>query len=237
MRARLRFGGLLAAALLGLVLAAPSALAGETGLHALRVTAANATADTLRGAGHREPINLKAGRIGATLFGVDLYSELARVDGPVTPSGRAVLRRRGFTGPNFHGHGYFGSARTDIGGVGLLFEYKDYDALLFSNDDDKALILPPATLRDHTFNLLNRHPHQLDTTDDEAPATTLPPADADPEEVAALLAAFDDTAIRLTYLAGDGPTQTTIVLSQDPSAEPPASGSSSNSVPAETSWN
>jgi hypothetical protein len=109
-----------------------------------------------------EPLRMKAGRASATLLGVDLVGEFARVDGPNVLG--AAGRR--FDGPNLHGHGVYGAASTVLGSVGLVFEYKDYDLLVFRNDAGQDLIVPPAVLRDHTFNLLNRHPHQTDTTDE-----------------------------------------------------------------------
>ena len=109
-----------------------------------------------------EPLLMKVGRASALVAGVDLVGEFARVDGP------NLLDSKHFTAasPNFHGHGLYTSASTVIGNVGLLFEYKDYDALLFRNNDGIDYIVPPAVIRDHSFSLLNRHPHQLDTDDE-----------------------------------------------------------------------
>jgi hypothetical protein len=105
-----------------------------------------------------EPQRLKAGRLSQTLFGVDLYGEYARVDGPATSAGA--------TSPNVNGHGIYGSVSTSIGRLGLVFDAKDYDGLVFNNAGGIAYILPPAVLREHQYNLLNRHPHQLDTADE-----------------------------------------------------------------------
>jgi hypothetical protein len=101
---------------------------------------------------------MKAVRLSNTVADVDLYTEFARVDGPATQAGAPA--------PNVHGHGFYGVATTAIGRLGLLGEYKDYDRLVFENDAGIAYILPPAGLREHQYNLLNRHPHQLDTRDE-----------------------------------------------------------------------
>lgn len=105
-----------------------------------------------------EPQNMKAARLSNTVQDVDLYAEFARVDGPATSSGSAA--------PNVHGTGFYAVATTAIGRLGLLGEYKDYDRLVFDNAAGIAYILPPAGLREHQYNLLNRHPHQLDTRDE-----------------------------------------------------------------------
>ncbi len=105
-----------------------------------------------------EPQNMKAARLSSTVQDVDLYAEFARVDGPATSSGSAE--------PNVHGTGFYAVATTAIGRLGLLGEYKDYDRLVFDNAAGIAYILPPAGLREHQYNLLNRHPHQLDTRDE-----------------------------------------------------------------------
>ncbi len=105
-----------------------------------------------------EPQTMKAARLSGVLAEVDLYGEFARVDGPVTGVGSEA--------PNTHGHGFYGVATTAIGRLGLLGEYKDYDRLVFDNAAGIAHILPPAVLREHQYNLLNRHPHQLDTRDE-----------------------------------------------------------------------
>ncbi|HWN83157.1 MAG TPA: DUF6029 family protein, partial [Candidatus Udaeobacter sp.] len=88
----------------------------------------------------------------------DLYGEFARVDGPATSAGAEA--------PNVHGHGLYAAASTAIGRLGLVFDCKDYDQLLFNNAAGIAYILPPAVLREHQFNLLNRHPHSLSTADE-----------------------------------------------------------------------
>ena len=105
-----------------------------------------------------EPQRLKAGRLSRSLLGIDLYGEFARVDGPATSAGSAA--------PNVHGHGLYGAASTSIGHLGFVLDLKDYDRLVFQNEAGIAYIVPPAALREHQFNLLNRHPHQLDTADE-----------------------------------------------------------------------
>ena len=105
-----------------------------------------------------EPQRLKAGRLSQQVLGVDLYGEYARIDGPATSAGAES--------PNVHGYGIYGSVSTAIGRLGLVFDYKDYNELVFNNAGGIAYILPPAALREHQYNLLNRHPHQLDTSDE-----------------------------------------------------------------------
>jgi len=50
--------------------------------------------------------------------------------------------------------------------LGLVVDFKDYDRLLFNNAAGTEYILPPAVLREHQYNLLNRHPHLLSTADE-----------------------------------------------------------------------
>ncbi len=128
----------------------------------LRLGGSWATTELKATGGGLEPLRLKTGRASATVATVDLVGEFGRVDGP----NELGARRLGFSGPNFHGHGVYGSASTTVGSVGLLFEYKDYDAFLFRNEAGIDHIVPPAAIRDHTFSLLNRHPHQIDTGDE-----------------------------------------------------------------------
>jgi hypothetical protein len=111
-----------------------------------------------QGTARLEPQRLKAARLGRSVAGVDLYAEAARVDGPATIAGAAA--------PNVHGHGLYAVATTAVGRLGLLAEYKDYDRLRFDNAAGQSYILPPAALREHQYNLLNRHPHQLDPRDE-----------------------------------------------------------------------
>lgn len=113
--------------------------------------------------GSLRALNIGSGRLSGTLKGVDLAGEAAFVEGPnVFPA----TRKRGFTGPRFRGTGIYASATSSINGLGLVLEAKDYNALVFQNNASKSLNLPPAVLRNHTFNLLNRHPHQLDAADE-----------------------------------------------------------------------
>ncbi|HKQ57016.1 MAG TPA: DUF6029 family protein [Candidatus Eisenbacteria bacterium] len=107
-------------------------------------------------------LNIGSARLSGTAKVVDLAGEAAFVEGPnVFPA----VRKR-VTGERFKGHGFYASATTSIKGLGLVLEGKDYDALVFQNNASKTLNLPPAVLKNHTFNLLNRHPHQLDAADE-----------------------------------------------------------------------
>ena len=47
-----------------------------------------------------------------------------------------------------------------------LAEYKDYNRLTFANDYGTEYNAPPALTREHTYTLLNRHPHQLNTNNE-----------------------------------------------------------------------
>ncbi len=47
-----------------------------------------------------------------------------------------------------------------------LVEYKDYNRLTFANDFGTEYNAPPALTREHTYTLLNRHPHQLNTNNE-----------------------------------------------------------------------
>jgi len=48
----------------------------------------------------------------------------------------------------------------------LLGEYKDYNRLTFANAYGTEYNAPPALTREHTYTLLNRHPHQLNTNNE-----------------------------------------------------------------------
>jgi hypothetical protein len=115
------------------------------------------------GAGDLQALQLGGARAAASILGVDVVGEFAKVEGPNV---FAAARRRGFTGSRFNGHGLYASASMSFGGLGLVAEAKDYQALIFENEAGKPLNVPPAVLRNHTFNLLNRHPHQIDPADE-----------------------------------------------------------------------
>ena len=113
--------------------------------------------------GSLRALNIGSGRLSGTMKGVDLAGEAAFVEGPNV---FAATRALGFTGDRFRGTGIYGSATTSIKGLGLVLEAKEYNAFVFQNNASKSLNLPPSVLRNHTFNLLNRHPHQLDAADE-----------------------------------------------------------------------
>ncbi len=48
----------------------------------------------------------------------------------------------------------------------LTAEYKDYDRLTMTNSFFTEYNAPPALSREHAYTLLNRHPHQLNTSDE-----------------------------------------------------------------------
>ncbi|RPH90045.1 MAG: hypothetical protein EHM72_19625 [Calditrichaeota bacterium] len=53
------------------------------------------------------------------------------------------------------------------GDFSLLAEYKDYHRLGFRNSDGAEYNAPPALTREHSFTLLNRHPHALNSDDEK----------------------------------------------------------------------
>jgi len=59
------------------------------------------------------------------------------------------------------GEGLFASASLGIGPLQLLAEVKSYDEI------DTGVNLPPAVFREHTYTLLNRHPHVLNPDDEK----------------------------------------------------------------------
>ena len=69
--------------------------------------------------------------------------------------------------PGRNGKGLYLSANLGIGPLQLSGEYKDYDSFwLRASDGNTTYNLPPSVIRDHTYTLLNRHPHLLDADDE-----------------------------------------------------------------------
>ena len=54
-----------------------------------------------------------------------------------------------------------------VGDVTVLLEYKNYNRLAFTNRYGTTYNAPPALTREHTFTLLNRHPHALNVNDEQ----------------------------------------------------------------------
>lgn len=95
------------------------------------------------------PHNAQAVRLG---FSYDnLYLEAEHVD---------LIK------PGSNGEGIFASATYGIGPLQLLGEYKDYREITLRASDGTPYNLPPAVIREHTYTLLNRHPHVLDPDDE-----------------------------------------------------------------------
>ncbi|MBN1481534.1 hypothetical protein EH223_04150 [candidate division KSB1 bacterium] len=78
----------------------------------------------------------------------DLYAEFARPEGT-----NRYSSYMGFTGA--------------AGDFTFTVEYKNYNHLAFKNKYGTEYSAPPALTREHTFSLLNRHPHALNLDDEQ----------------------------------------------------------------------
>ncbi|MCK4545897.1 MAG: hypothetical protein KAW17_00520 [Candidatus Eisenbacteria sp.] len=66
------------------------------------------------------------------------------------------------------GRGFYGAVSLALDHVGISVEHKDYRGFRFLQSDCATEYnLPPALIREHTFTLLNRHPHELDSDDEK----------------------------------------------------------------------
>jgi hypothetical protein len=66
-----------------------------------------------------------------------------------------------------NGDGFYFATSFNTAGFGLSVEYKNYDKFAFRASDFTDYNNPPALSREHTYALLNRHPHQLNADDEE----------------------------------------------------------------------
>ena len=99
-------------------------------------------------------VRLFGGNIGLNLPHVDCYAEAVKKD---NPSGEYLQK---------DGEGYYLSTNVYTTGIGLTFEFKDYQRFDFSNQD-VTFNNPPALTREHIYTLLNRHAHVLDLSDEK----------------------------------------------------------------------
>lgn len=91
--------------------------------------------------------DLRALRASFILNDFDFYGEIANKSGEDEISGYGSVS-------------YSGEYFT------LLTEYKNYDKLTFANSFGTEYNAPPSLTREHIYTLLNRHPHQLNTSDE-----------------------------------------------------------------------
>jgi len=69
--------------------------------------------------------------------------------------------------PDWHDKvSYYAAVNFFAGDFTLTAEYKNYDHLKFANRYTQEYNAPPALTRQHTFTLLNRHPHALALNDE-----------------------------------------------------------------------
>lgn len=125
---------------------------------------------------HGADVSLDTGVLGATLGGsaVRLQRDGAP---PQNLSGMRVTAAGGplyvhaeyasITRPGPTGRGLYLSATLGAGPVDVTGEYKDYEAMALRNSGGIPYNLPPALVREHTYTLLNRHPHALDPDDEK----------------------------------------------------------------------
>ncbi len=102
---------------------------------------------------------LAAFRGQTRLWLFDIYAEYGRIFDP--SEGVSAVRQDG------KGEGYYLATSFNTAGLGLSFEYKDYEDFDFSASDQTPYNNPPALSREHTYALLNRHPHQLNANNEE----------------------------------------------------------------------
>ncbi|OQX96444.1 hypothetical protein B6I21_00955 [candidate division KSB1 bacterium 4572_119] len=92
--------------------------------------------------------NIWASRLSISREWVDLYFESAKPDWSNRLSHYLALT------------GYYSK-------FALTAEYKDYDQLSFKNDYGTEYNAAPALTREHSYTLLNRHPHALNQNDEK----------------------------------------------------------------------
>jgi len=102
------------------------------------------------------PQNMKVGRGSLTanllsLLDVYAYGEYGELQRP---------------GDDPMGRGLFGSVVAGLGPLNALAEIKSYDEFTMRNSGNVPYNLPPSLIREHTYTLLNRHPHPLDADDE-----------------------------------------------------------------------
>lgn len=94
-------------------------------------------------------------------------------DAPVFVTSAVIVPRPGspqygtIDRPGPTGRGLYLLSTAGVGPLDVLFEYKDYRAFWLRNSGGVPYNLPPSAIRDHTYTLLNRHPHVLDPDDEK----------------------------------------------------------------------
>ncbi len=102
---------------------------------------------------------LAAFRGQMSLWKLDFYGEYGRVSDPSETTDNPVA--------DGWGEGIYFATSFSTRGFGLSAEYKKYDDFSFTTSDLTSYNNPPSLSREHTYALINRHPHQLNAIDEE----------------------------------------------------------------------
>ncbi len=96
----------------------------------------------------KEAGSMWASRVNYSRSWWDFYGELARPDWTDKYS-------------------YYTAVNLAFEKISITMEYKDYDHLSFSNSYDSEYNAAPSLSREHSFSLLNRHPHALNLNNEK----------------------------------------------------------------------
>ncbi|MBD3225548.1 MAG: hypothetical protein GF313_12535 [Caldithrix sp.] len=92
--------------------------------------------------------NVYAGRLKYSYNRLDFYGEVVK--------------------PQWHNAlSYYGAINAFFSEMAFTFEVKDYNQLSFRNDYETEYNAAPSLSREHSFALLNRHPHALNLNDEK----------------------------------------------------------------------
>jgi len=106
--------------------------------------------------------SLSSVRLQPSFWNFDIYTEFAVKQ-------NEDIKETVFNGNEFiAGKGFYSNLSFYYGNFSILGEYKIYDNFTFTTADGTVTYnTPPATRRDYTYSLLNKHPSALDANNEE----------------------------------------------------------------------
>ncbi|MHC1738783.1 MAG: DUF6029 family protein [Ignavibacteriaceae bacterium] len=106
--------------------------------------------------------SLASVRLQPSFYNFNLYTEFAVKQ-------NNDIKENVFNGNEFiAGKGFYSNLSFYYGNFSMLGEYKIYDNFAFTTSDGTVTYnTPPATRRDYTYSLLNKHPSALDANNEE----------------------------------------------------------------------
>lgn len=106
--------------------------------------------------------SLASVRFQPSFYNFDIYTEFAVKQ-------NEDIKENVFQGNEFiAGKGFYSNLSFYYGNFSILGEYKIYDNFTFTSSDGTVNYnTPPATRRDYTYSLLNKHPSALDANNEE----------------------------------------------------------------------